>query len=114
MIRINPFKVSLQLTKHNNDIEVRAEAHGGQAKCETSAPSESIIYKLLNKNIKDITNLPQTIFDSIGSELYKLLMVGDVRQLICESLKNGIEIKNPVHLELRFACYAELGITGIL
>jgi len=93
------FKIKIQLTKHNDDIEVRANTPTGQARCETSAPSETLIKNIFCENLN---KLPKKVFDNIGNELYKRIMIGDVGKLVFDSISNGIEYNNPVHFELRF------------
>jgi len=95
----NLHKVSLQLTKHNKEIEVRAEASGGQARGETLVPSESILTQIAAKNP---SKLSQTTFDNIGETLYKSIMVGDVSKLVFDTLEESTRFKQSTHVELRF------------
>jgi hypothetical protein len=95
----NQHKLSLQLTGRGKELEVRAEAAGGQARSETATPPETILTQMAAKRP---STLSQATVDEIGETLYDALLIGEVGQLISHTIEEGRRCNEPVQIELRF------------
>ena len=94
------YKLSLQITQHNDQIEVRADAPGGQAKSEFVLSSDLIV---ANQTVGiHPRKLSQNDVNEIGNQLYKLLTRGDVGKLMFDALEDGKRSSQSLFLELRF------------
>ena len=92
-------KLTFQLTAHDEHLEIRASAAGGEGRAETVRPPRSLLDQLAEH---DPTDIPSTFLELVGKTLYRSLMVGDVAKLASDVLQNGIQLKEPVQFEFRF------------
>src|SRR5262245_33543798 len=92
-------KLTLQLTARNKRLEVRASTPRGEGKAETPRPPQALLDQLTKY---DLTRIPSSVLESVGRALYRCLMVGDIARLASDVLQDGKQLKQPVHVELRF------------
>lgn len=99
MDELHPHKLSLQLTKHGEEVEIRAESSSGQARCETQFPSDAIVSQIGDKNPTKISSKDT---EMVGKQLHNLLFVGDVGKLAFDIIDTGRRFNQPIFIELRF------------
>lgn len=92
-------KLTLRLTTHDERLEIRAAAPGGEGRAEAVVPDRILLDRLAEH---DPTNIPSSTLESVGKALYQCLMIGDVAKLASDVLQNGMRLRQPVQFELRF------------
>jgi hypothetical protein len=93
-------KLTLQLTAHKDDLELRATTPlGGEGKAETALPPRDPLDQLTQH---DPANIPPPALERAGRMLYQSLMVGDVAKLASGVLQEARRLKQPVQFEFRF------------
>ena len=91
-------KVSFQLTAHDDRLEVRAIAKGGECREETGLPPATLDQWVDH----DPTQIPASALLPAGQTLYRCLMGGDALNLTADVLLEARRGQQPAHFELRF------------
>ncbi len=95
-------ELTFQLTARDDRLEVRATSPTGEAKAESTLPSQDLLNRLVTPITPNATKIPSAALKAAGRVLYRCLMVGDVAKLATDTLQNGARLKQPAQFELRF------------
>ncbi len=93
------FKLTFQLTAHEQRLEVRVQGPGGESKGETDLPPQSILDELARH---DPSRLTTALLEKAGRPLYDAVVNEAVDELVIDTLNDGIREDQPVSFELRF------------
>lgn len=92
-------RLALQLSARDGRLEVRASAHRGEARAETSAPGPELLAPLARYQPGDY---PAAVLAPLGQALGTLLFTGDVGRLAADILGDARAREQSAHVELRF------------
>src|SRR5689334_2902558 len=93
------YKISLLLETEDDELRVRAEAPGGEAKGEGPLPNKDILGEIADYNP---ASLPKGVLARVGRALWDAISVGNVNELMFDTLQDAGEEKEVAQVELRF------------
>ena len=93
-------KLTLQLTAHQDDLELRAATPlSGEGRAETAVPPRALLDQLAQH---DLTAIPSPVLEATGQALYQSLLVGEVSTLVSGVVQEARRLKQSAQFEFRF------------
>src|SRR5690349_11913313 len=92
-------KITLLLEAEGSDLEIRAEAPSGEGKAQSPLPSKDLLDEVTDANV---ANLPNALLEKVGRTLYDAIAVGEVQDLLFDTLQDASDDRKVVQVEFRF------------